>query len=281
MQSGPTNATPELRFEFGKNWASFAAGLEEDKIGEAQKRLASLLSLDSLTGLQFLDIGCGSGIHSLAALRMGAERVRAIDLDPESVGTTRAVLKRWWQGNNHDVECKSVFALESESAMQFDIVYSWGVLHHTGDMARAIRIACRAVRPGGKLAIALYGRTRYCGMWTRIKRWYVQATPRQKNRAEQWYVRLYRFYLLLRGRRLSDHIANYRRKRGMDFYHDVRDWIGGYPYESIRPAELLAIVIPLGFEPEKQVVKRRSGLFGSGNDEYVFRRTSPVSGTDV
>lgn len=270
----PSDETLEPRFKFGKNWASFAATLDEDRIAEAQRRLVSLLGLSNLTSLRFLDIGCGSGIHSLAALRLGAGRLWAIDLDPDSVGTTQAVLARWWGGQNYRVECRSVFELESKLPEQFDIVYSWGVLHHTGDMVRAIRAACSAVKPGGKLAIALYGKTRYCGTWTRIKRWYVQATPEQKRRAEEWYVRLFGFYLLLRGQRLSRHVATYRKKRGMDFRHDVRDWIGGYPYESIRPDELHAIVKPLGFAPEKQLVKRRSGLFGSGNDEYVFRRTS-------
>ena len=267
-----SDETRELRFEFGKNWESFVATLNEEKIGEAQRRLVSLLGLSSLKGISFLDIGCGSGIHSLAALRLGAESLWAIDLDPNSVGTTQAVLARWWPRQNHRVERKSVFELESAPSEQLDIVYSWGVLHHTGDMARAIRAACCAVKPGGKLAIALYGKTRYCGIWTRIKHWYARATPVQRKRAETWYVRLFRFYLLLRGQRLSRHIANYRKKRGMDFYHDVRDWIGGYPYESIRPEELHAIVNPLGLELEKQIVKRRSGLFGSGNDEYVFRK---------
>jgi 2-polyprenyl-6-hydroxyphenyl methylase/3-demethylubiquinone-9 3-methyltransferase len=272
-----TDETPELRFEFGKNWASFAATLDEAKIREAENRLASMLGADSLKSATFLDIGCGSGLHSLAALRMGAERVWAIDLDANSVGTAQAVLARWWPQHNYRIERKSVFELESALPEQFDIVYSWGVLHHTGEMVRAIRAACRAVKPGGRLAIALYGKTRYCGIWTRIKRWYVQATPEQKKRAEDWYVRLFGAYLLLRGKRLSSHIANYRKKRGMDFHHDVRDWIGGYPYESIRPRELHAIVKPLGFELERQTVKRRSGLFGSGNDEYVFRKTSSGS----
>lgn len=276
-QTQTSNEAAELRFEFGKNWASFAATLDEARIRESEIRLAALLGAGSLKGLSFLDIGCGSGLHSLAALRLGAERVWAIDLDPNSVGTTEAVLARWWPAKNYRVERKSVFALETELPEQFDIVYSWGVLHHTGEMARAIRAACRAVKPGGRLAIALYGKTRYCGIWTRIKRWYVQATPEQKKRAEDWYVRLFGIYLLLRGKRLSRHIADYRKKRGMDFYHDVRDWIGGYPYESISPAELHAIVKPLGFELEKQTVKRRSGLFGSGNDEYVFRKSASAT----
>lgn len=276
MMTAPSSSddTAELRFEFGKNWASFAATLDEAKIREAENRLVSLLGRNNLKGMSFLDIGCGSGLHSLAALRLGAERVWAIDLDPNSVGTAQAVLARWWPQQNYRVERKSVFDLETQSPEQFDIVYSWGVLHHTGDMHRAIRAACRAAKVGGMLALALYGKTRYCGIWTKIKRWYVRATPEQQESAEQWYVRLFGVYLLLRGKTLSRHIANYRRKRGMDFYHDVRDWIGGYPYESIRPSELQAIVGPLGFELVKQTVKRRSGLFGSGNDEYLFRRVS-------
>jgi 2-polyprenyl-6-hydroxyphenyl methylase/3-demethylubiquinone-9 3-methyltransferase len=150
-------------------------------------------------------------------------------------------------------------------------VYSWGVLHHTGDMNRAIRAAAGLVAPGGLLVLALYGKTRYCGTWTRIKRWYCQADEAGKRAAENWYVRLFGAYLLLRGKRLKDHVASYRNKRGMDFLHDVRDWLGGYPYESISPAELDAILAPLGFTALKRNVKRRSGLFGSGCDEYVYR----------
>ena len=86
------------------------------------------------------------------------------------------------------------------------------------------------------------------------------------------YIQLFGFYLLLRGKRLSTHIAGYKRKRGMDFRHDVRDWIGGYPYESIAPAELARSLTPLGFDLVKQNVRKRSGLFGSGNDEYLFRK---------
>jgi len=76
-------------------------------------------------------------------------------------------------------------------------------------------------------------------------------------------------------KRLSTHIRNYRNKRGMDFMHDVRDWIGGYPYESIRPRELDALLHPLGFVRVQASVKRRSGLFGSGCDEYLYRCASP------
>ena len=183
----------------------------------------------------------------------------AVILDP-SVGTNKTVRR------------VSVFDLEKERFGEFDIVYSWGVLHHTGDMNRAIETAAKRVKPGGLFAVALYGKTRYCEVWKRIKRWYVNASATEQARAERIYIRLFGFYLLLRGKRLSKHIAGYKHKRGMDFLHDVRDWIGGYPYESIAPRELARLLTPLGFDLIRQNVRKRSGLFGSGNDEYLFRR---------
>lgn len=261
------------RFDFGKNWESYAQLIDEDKITRAEEQLAKFLGTRDLSGRTFLDIGCGSGLHSLAALRLGAKEIVAIDVDSHSVSTTQAVLERFWPGDNRSVSHISIFDLEKQPLGEFDIVYSWGVLHHTGDMNRAIEIAARHVKPGGLFAVALYGKTRYCGIWKKIKRWYINATPEKQAWAERLYIRLFGFYYLLRGKRLSTRIANYKNSnRGMDFYHDVRDWIGGYPYESIAPKEMNLLLAPLGFELVRQNVRKRSGLFGSGNDEYLYRK---------
>jgi 2-polyprenyl-6-hydroxyphenyl methylase/3-demethylubiquinone-9 3-methyltransferase len=265
------------RFEFGRNWEEFSRLVDETRVAEAEDRLASFLGGRDLSSRTFLDIGCGSGLHSLAALRLGAKEIMAIDIDTRSVSTTRILLEKFWPGSNQSVRKVDVLDLEAKPLGEFDIVYSWGVLHHTGDMRRAIRIAAQHVKLGGLFAVALYGKTRYCRIWARIKRWYVNASAERQARAERTYIRLFGWYLLLRGKRLSDHIANYNRKRGMDFRHDVRDWIGGYPYESITPVELARLLEPLGFERVKQNVRRRSGLFGSGNDEYLFRRRTGKS----
>ncbi|MCA3275110.1 MAG: class I SAM-dependent methyltransferase [Methylobacterium sp.] len=121
-----------------------------------------------------LDIGCGSGLHSLAALRLGAARVHAIDLDRLSVETTRDLLGRYAAGEAWTVEELSVF--DMAGLPQYDIVYSWGVLHHTGAMRRAIGEAAARVAPGGLLCLALYRRTPFCGLWRIEKRLYC-ASP--------------------------------------------------------------------------------------------------------
>lgn len=174
----------EKRFEFGKNWSEFSEKIDEAKIGEAERQLARFFDPESLEGKSFLDIGCGSGIHSLAAFRLGISKLLAIDLDPLSVETTKKVLSHAGFANAQ-VRQQSVFDLSAEQSGTFDIVYSWGVLHHTGRMYDAIRSAALMVRSGGLLALALYGKTRYCGMWTKIKRWYVNTTPEKQVRAEK------------------------------------------------------------------------------------------------
>ena len=260
----------DARFKFGKNWLDFSELIDETRIRGAEEKLVSFVGADALRGKTFLDIGSGSGLHSLAALRLGVKQVTAIDLDSQSINATDRVLKKFWTATNYTIEARSVFDLDPARDGTYDIVYSWGVLHHTGNMQTAIEKAGDMVKPGGLLAIALYGKTRFCGIWTKIKRWYVQATPEQQEWAQKLYIRLLGAYILLRGQRLSTHIANYERKRGMNFVHDVRDWIGGYPYESIDPKQLSGIVQPRGFTVLRSTVKRRSGLFGSGNDEYVL-----------
>lgn len=268
--SHPVNS--EVRFQFGQNWSDYSTLINDDKIAQAERRLTTLLGASAFADKTFLDIGCGSGLHSLAALRLGAKHVLAIDLDPKSVLTTQKVLDKFWNKNNFTVEQCSVFDLHATERREFDIVYSWGVLHHTGNMVGAIEKASDQVKANGLLALALYGKTRHCERWTKIKYWYINASPEQQAKAERWYVRLFGFYMLFRGKRLATHITNYNQKRGMDFYHDVRDWIGGYPYESISPDQLRQILIPRGFSIKKEKARRRSGLFGSGNDEYLFKK---------
>src|SRR5580692_10613335 len=92
----------ESHFSFGENWAQYAEKIDERRIEEAEKSLIRLVGRESIAGRTFLDIGCGSGLFSLAAVRLGCKRLLAVDLDPQSVETTRKTLSRYAPGGNWD-----------------------------------------------------------------------------------------------------------------------------------------------------------------------------------
>ena len=263
-------------FAFGKNWASYAEQIGAEEIAEAERGLKRLLSDTPLSGKRFMDIGCGSGLHSLAALRLGAREVLAVDLDSDSVTTTRAVLARHAPGAHYTVQQVSVFELDAEQHGRFDVVYSWGVLHHTGDLARALRQAAAMVAPGGMFIFALYRKTWMCGFWKLEKRWYAHAGPGIQKALRTIHITLFRASLRMNGRRFKEYVRTYKGNRGMDYFHDVHDWLGGYPYESISPDEVALAMARLGLKPVRSFVSRGrilgrySGILGSGCDEYVY-----------
>ncbi len=264
----------ESHFRFGDNWASYAGGIDDEAIAEAERGLLRLVPREALAGRMFLDIGCGSGIHALAALRLGAARVLAVDIDPRSVETTRALLAAQRPQARWSVETVSVFDLRPEQFGTFDVVYSWGVLHHTGDLDTAMRRAAALVAPGGLFAFALYRATHLDRFWVAEKRWYASASPRAQKLAQGVYTRLFKLGLAATGRSFSAYTAKKKTERGMDFDHDVHDWLGGYPYETIAPAEVARLMRELEFAEVRRIAreKRELGLFGSGCDEYVYRK---------
>jgi len=167
LKSHSREVASRERFEFGANWSLFLATLNEGRIREAEKSLKQMLEVETLAGRRFLDIGSGSGLFSLAARKLGA-KVRSFDYDPRSVACTVELKQRYFpQDGDWTIEHGS--ALDEnymESLGKFDIVYSWGVLHHTGEMWRALELAQLPVAPGGKLFIAIYN-----DMGSRSMRW--------------------------------------------------------------------------------------------------------------
>lgn len=275
-----TPETPgEDRFAFGKNWSAFSRKITPDHIAASMNRLNDALAGTPLTGLTFLDVGCGSGLSSLAALRLGA-RVHAFDFDEHSVATARSVLAN--HGKVKDtatglvIEQGSVLDAEYlDSIGRFDVVYSWGVLHHTGNMWRAIELAADRVAPAGLFMLALYndqgGASR---RWRAIKRWYVRG-----SKPVQWclvalcglyFETLFMLARLANGRNplpFADWRAR-KQDRGMSVWHDLIDWVGGYPFEVARPDEVFDFLKARGFLLEK--MKTVGGSLAC--NEFLFRR---------
>jgi len=264
----------ESHFEFGENWRSYSKTIDQKRVDSAIEGVRKLFP-DGLAGKTFLDIGCGSGLHSFAALSLGAASVLGIDIDENSVSTTRTLLGNRASDSKWDAKNVSIFDASPDDLGQFDVVYSWGVLHHTGDMWRAIDCAAKFVGPGGQLAIAIYSATACDNIWKAEKRLYAHAP-----RFIQWTIRKAYITAFLTARSLRSwespvkYVRNYPKMRGMNFSHDVHDWLGGYPYETATAMEIHDRVCCMGFTEERSFpLPKTLGLFESGCHEFVFRKT--------
>jgi 2-polyprenyl-6-hydroxyphenyl methylase/3-demethylubiquinone-9 3-methyltransferase len=267
----------EAHFSFGENWSDYSETVVDRHILSAEEDLIRLMNSNDLTGRKWCDLGCGSGIHAIAAARLGAT-VSAVDIDPQSIATTEKLAKKFGFENSISTTNNSVFDLPFESK-SFDVVYSWGVLHHTGDMWSAITESSRLVSEteGSQLVIALYRKTRLCRLWKLEKRLYKDASPLVQSVIRRVFVLGYDFSLILRRRSPWSHRRNYFQMRGMSFKHDVHDWLGGYPYESVSARELEESMKKNGFTLVREFVRTPNrtpwGFFGSGCDEFVFERS--------
>lgn len=270
-----------MRFGFGRNWADFARVVDDERILEAEGSLKQMLDVEDLSGLRFLDIGSGSGLFSLAAARLGAAQIHSFDFDADSVRTTETLKSRYFSDAPHwTVERGSVLDQSYiESLGKWDVVYAWGVLHHTGDMWTAVTNAASAVAPNGKFFVSLYTdqgvRSR---MWRVVKRVYnrlptalrapyvvlvmlpfeVRALAGSALRRDpKRYVRLW---------------TEYKGMRGMSRWHDFVDWVGGYPFDVAAPRRVVEFLGPRGFELERLALAS-----GWGCNEYVLRRNGQAT----
>lgn len=262
-----------MRFGFGRNWATFIdESFSEERLATAQAHLLRFLKLPDLRGKIFVDIGCGSGIHSLGAWRAGAAKIVGFDYDPDSVATTkrlRALAKdppQWSVCQGSVLDRAFVDGLE-----RGDVVYSWGVLHHTGEMWRAIENAASTLKDDGLFYIALYSSDAYVdpppAYWLGLKQRYNRAGALQRRLMEWAYA--WRFTIrpeLKAGRNPLKVMRNYGESRGMAYWSDVRDWLGGWPMEF---AGLLETV---RFCRERLGLELLHVWAGEGNTEYLFAK---------
>lgn len=263
------------RFEFGRNWAEFLKLLNEQRIRVAEESIRNFLEIKRLDGHAFIDVGCGSGIFSLAARRLGA-RVHSFDYDPYSAGCAKELRRRYFpEDPTWTIEEGSILDKTYLSRLgQFDIVYSWGVLHHTGQMWPALDNIAPLVTPGGKLFVSIYN-----DQGTDSKRWL--AVKKAYNRlpaglrwlvlwpcaVHLWWRPIVKDFILLRPFRQW---RTYSQERGMSPWRDVVDWVGGYPFEVAKPEQIFDFYRARGF-----LMTRLSTCGGSlGCNQFVFQKVS-------
>ena len=263
----------DARFAFGQNWSDFLGVLTEERINSSIRSLEAMLPRDQIEGKSFLDVGSGSGLSSLAASRLGAARIHSFDYDRDSVSCTEALRRRYAPaGLPWTVEQGSALDNDYLATLgQWDIVYSWGVLHHTGAMWTAIERVMQVVKPGGILFISIYNdQGRISDMWKSVKRMY-NTGPLGRAAVLSVFVPYFAGRDLISDViRRKNPLARYRtyqRNRGMSIFYDWKDWLGGYPFEVATPDAVLDFCRSRGFVLEKL---RTDGSLGC--NEFVFRR---------
>jgi len=259
------------RFKFGQNWQRFLKTLDDTRMAEAERSLTQMLEVENLQGIRCLDIGSGSGLFSLAACRLGA-RVHSFDYDPQSVACTAALKQQYFPGDvNWSIEEGSVLDSDYMKALgKFEVVYSWGVLHHTGAMWQALEHAAIPVVDGGKLFIGIYNsQGGKSNRWRMVKRLYCKGLVGKVIVTGFFfpYFFLKGFAVdVLRAKNPMERYENYKKTRGMSITTDWHDWLGGYPFEVAKPEEIFDFYKERGFRLER--LKTCGG--GLGNNEFVF-----------
>ena len=262
----------EERFQFGKNWQRFLSVLNDERIVEAENSIRKMLNLETLKDKTFLDIGSGSGLFSLAAVRLGAKQIHSFDYDSQSVACTRELKRRYFpQKKDWSIEQGDVLDKEYLNSLgQWDIIYSWGVLHHTGNMWQALENIVPLVKKRGKLFISIYtnqgGKSLF---WRWVKRTYCSSI------IWRWIILglfIPYFFVgglikdLLRFRNPLSRYGEYKKTRGMSPIYDWLDWLGGYPFEVAKPEEIFDFYRKKSFILEQ--LKTCGG--GLGCNEFVF-----------
>ncbi len=269
------NVPLDKRFQFGKNWKRLLGRVSESHIREAEKSLQEMLGLDDLKGKRFLDVGSGSGLFSLAARRLGAT-VHSFDYDPNSVQCTKKLKALYFsEDSKWTIESGSVLDAEYIRALgSFDIVYSWGVLHHTGDMWKAFENLEYLVSDSGRLFISIYNDQQAMSVfWRYVKGFYCSG----------WFGKIlsimfyfpYSFFVglvadTLRLKNPTLRYTEYKKLRGMSKWIDWIDWLGGYPFEVAKPEAVFDFFKERGF----QLQRLRTCGGGLACNEFVFLKLS-------
>lgn len=262
MSSAEVN---EVRFAFGANWQRFLELLNEDRIIAAEESLQTLSGLTDFTGKSVLDLGCGSGLFSLAAKRLGASVV-SVDYDADSVACTQYLKDKFFSGDDQwqVIQGSALSEKFSDDFTDFDVVYSWGVLHHTGNMQLAIDNALSAVGAGGRFATSIYNDQGWLSRyWLTVKKLF------HTNVIARWaMIAVHAPYLVVARYIVRLATGRVKLERGMSYWYDMLDWLGGLPFEVAKPEEILDAVQGEGF----YLAKMRTCGGRSGCNEFLFIR---------
>ena len=229
-------------FSFGKNWLHFIQNNINDSVIESSR--IDIIKWFDVKDKSIIDIGCGSGLSSLIFNNEKAKYIYSFDYDINSVDST-LLLKNKQKIINNDWVIKQGNILDTDyikSLGKFDIVYSWGVLHHTGDLWKAIKNAIYL--SNDLIMLSLYSNiANYDNDFT-AKQNYNKFNELEKKKNIADYV-----MTVKQSSKKNEEILNWNTpsKRGMNKYNDIIDWVGGFPYEVCSTKQINQFMEENGF----------------------------------
>jgi peptidoglycan/LPS O-acetylase OafA/YrhL/2-polyprenyl-3-methyl-5-hydroxy-6-metoxy-1,4-benzoquinol methylase len=276
--SRPDEMRHSHRFAFGENWDRFLRVVDVQRIAEAERSLRQMVGHD-LRNRRFLDVGSGSGLFSLAARRLGAD-VRSFDYDSVAVKCTAELKQRFYRDDPHWIveQGSALDRTYVESLGTYDVVYAWGVLHHTGAMWQALENILRAVAPDGRLFVAISNdQGSWSARWRRVKQFY-NSGPLGRTIVRSTFIPAFAVRNLASDlvwrRNPVQRYSQYKRNRGMSVLRDWVGWLGGYPFEVAKPEHVFEFLRDRGFV--LQDLKTCGGSMGC--NEFIFQRPTVHSG---
>lgn len=273
--SAPLDAchVPEGTFGFGANWRRYLGKITFERIASAQRSLTGFLEIDDFKGKTFLDIGCGTGLFSYAAFRLGAERIVSFDRDPLSVECCKDL--RQHAGNPKCWEVYGASILDNSFVSRlgtYDIVYAWGSLQHTGQMWEALKASAALVKEGGYLYTAIYNKVHgWLGsnFWLQFKRAYNVLPLSAQFLVDTCAIPIYFAARRLHSNKLIAEVQDYESSRGMYWRTDLSDWLGGLPYEYATAEQVFRFIRTHCEGLSLQNLKTTNSL---ANNWYLFKR---------
>jgi 2-polyprenyl-6-hydroxyphenyl methylase/3-demethylubiquinone-9 3-methyltransferase len=264
-----------VQFDFGQNWLDFSEkALSNNKATQAKADFKNLMIDIPLTEKSFLDIGFGQGLSLLSAVEIGA-KVVGCDINPKCTEVLKQNIKYFPKAVNANIKTFTGSILDNPTIEKlrkdepdgqgcYDVVHSWGALHHTGNMKRAIINAASLVKHDGILVLALYNRHWSSPIWLAIK-WIYCKSPEfvQRVMILALYPIIWFAKLMITGKSPRE------QTRGMDFFHNVIDWVGGYPYEYADTRTIQYFIEDLGFK----LIKINPSTVPTGCNEFIFTKT--------
>lgn len=258
----------DITFSFGENWKDYVGTIDNDDITSANEDITDWLSENEITDKDIIDIGCGSGIHSYCFYKHGANKLVSVDADPRSVEATSLLRDRAEQPSNWTVSVGSILDDSLlENLGKFDVVYSWGVLHHTGEMWQAIENASTLAKPGGLFWISLYSKGPGYPKDLAIKQKYNKLS----NVGKKIFIARKIVKIMWKRLKKGKNPITWNEKvgRGMHKYHDIIDWYGGLPYEVASKDEIESFLDKRNFNLVRaQETKERTCSV------YLFKKTN-------